>query len=89
MVQIDVSRISSKGQIVIPVKFREKYKEGDNILFIDDGNNLILKKETEMDKNLKEDLKFARRTEEAWKEIESGRGTRIEFEDFIKEMKSW
>ena len=89
MVQIDTSKMSSKGQIVIPVRLRERYKEGDNIVFIDDGKNLILKKETDMDKNLKEDLEFARRTEEAWKEIEEGKSTTLELDDFIKEMRKW
>lgn len=39
-------------------------------------------------KKLKEDLEFARRTEEAWKEIESGKGTEMTFDEFIKEIKN-
>jgi len=30
MVQIDVSKISSKGQVVIPARLRGRYKEGEN-----------------------------------------------------------
>lgn len=41
------------------------------------------------DENLKEDLEFARRTEEAWKEIDKGKFTEMKFDDFIKEMKKW
>ena len=65
MVQIETAKISSKGQIVIPLRFRGKYKEGDNLIVIENGDQLILKKETAMDKNLLEDMEFARRTEEA------------------------
>ena len=36
-----------------------------------------------------EDLEFARRTEEAYRRIESGEGTKMEFDDFIKDMKKW
>ena len=36
-----------------------------------------------------EDLEFARRTEEAYRRIESGEGVTMEFDDFIKEMKKW
>ena len=36
-----------------------------------------------------EDLEFARRTEEAYRRIESGEGITMEFDDFIKEMKKW
>src|SRR3989338_7573481 len=87
MVQIDVSKISSKGQVVIPARLRGRYKEGENIIFIDDGKNLILKKETEMDKSLREDIEFAKRTEQGWKDIEEGRSTNVEFEEFIKKIK--
>jgi len=36
---------------------------------------------------LKEDLEFARRTEEAWKRIEAGKGIEMNFDDFIKKLK--
>jgi len=42
-----------------------------------------------LDKKLKEDLEFARRTEEAWKRIEEGDGVQMDFDDFIEEMKKW
>ena len=87
--EIALTKMSSKGQIVIPSELREDMKEGDQFLVIKNGNQLILKKASELDKNLKEDLEFARRTEEAWKEIEAGKCTTMEFDDFIKEMKTW
>lgn len=40
-----------------------------------------------MEKSLKEDLEFARRTDEARKRIEAGEGITMDFDDFIKEMK--
>lgn len=36
-----------------------------------------------------EDLEFARRTAEAWEEIEEGKGITRTKEEFLKEMKSW
>ena len=36
---------------------------------------------------LKEDLEFAKRTEEAFKRIEAGGGIRMDFDDFIEELK--
>jgi len=38
--------------------------------------------------NLEEDLEFARRTEEAWKQVESGEYTPYSVEDFLKEIKN-
>ena len=38
---------------------------------------------------MKENIEFAKRTEDAWKRIEEGHGTRMNFDDFIEEMKKW
>ncbi|MEK6910848.1 MAG: AbrB/MazE/SpoVT family DNA-binding domain-containing protein [Nanoarchaeota archaeon] len=89
MVQFEVGKISSKGQVVIPVRLRGKYKEGDSIIFIEEGNTLIIKREADADINFKEDLEFARRTEEAWKRHDRGEFKRMEVNEFLKEMKKW
>lgn len=81
--------MSSKGQVVIPKEMRKHFKEGEKILVIQGGDKLILKKATDLDENLKEDIEFAKRTEEAWKRIEKGKFTSMEFDEFIKEMKKW
>lgn len=86
---VALTRMSSKGQVVIPLEMREGIKEGDKLLIIKNDNQLVLKKASELDKQLNEDLEFAKRTEEAWKEIESGKGIKTSTEDFLKEMKSW
>ena len=71
------------------MSMRKDLKEGDKIIFIRDKKNLILKKASDMDEQLKEDLEFAKRTEEAYKRIEAGEGITMEFDEFIKEMKKW
>ena len=81
--------MSSKGQIVIPQDMRKNMEEGEKILIIESDSGLLLKKASETDENFKEDLEFARRTEEAYKSIESGEGIRMDFDDFIEEMKKW
>jgi len=86
---INITRMSSKGQIVIPKEMRRNFKEGEKIVVIQGGNKLILKKATDFDENLKEDLEFARRTEEAWKRMEKGEFISMEFDEFIEEMKKW
>lgn len=35
-----------------------------------------------------EDLEFARRTEEAWKEIDEGKGKKMSVKEFLSEIKS-
>ena len=89
MVEFEISRLSSKGQVVIPTSMRKDLKEGDKILFIKSGNQIIIKKASEMDKNFKEDLEFARRTEEAWKEYDKGNFKSMDANEFLKEIKKW
>ena len=86
---ISITKMSSKGQIVIPQEMRKGMHEGDRFVIIRNDNQIILKKAEDFDENLKEDLEFARRTEEAWKQIEAGKGIRTTAEEFLKEMKSW
>ena len=81
--------MSSKGQIVIPQDMREDIKEGEEFVIIKDGNRIILKSVRDFDENIKEDLEFAKRTEQAWEQIEAGKGISMDFDDFIKEMKKW
>jgi len=88
MSQIDITRMSSKGQIVIPAELRKDMKEGDKIVVIRNENQIILKKAESFDKNLEEDILVAKRVEEAWKEIEQGKYKRMSPEDFLKEIRN-
>ncbi len=82
-----ITKMSSKGQIVIPVEMRKDFKEGDKFVIIKTKNRLLLKKV--VDKTFEEDLEFARRTENALKIIKDGKGVTMEFDNFIEEMKKW
>ena len=84
-----MTKISSKGQVVIPAEMRKSLHEGDKLLIIQNEGQIILKKAGEMEKQLAEDIEFAKKTEDALKRIESGKGTRMEFDGFIKEIKKW
>ena len=86
---VAITKMSSKGQVVIPTEMRSDIKEGDKLLIIQNGDQLIMKKASNLDSNLKEDLEFARKTDEAWKRIEEGKGIKMDFNDFIDEMKKW
>ncbi len=89
MIEIDITRLSSKGQVVIPTSMRKGFKEGEKLMIIKSNDKIILKKASEMDEQFKEDIEFARRTEEARERIEAGKGITMDFDEFIKEMKKW
>ena len=86
MAEIDLTKMSSKGQIVIPREMRKEFHEGEKFVIIKAGKQLILKSVEDFDENIEEDLKFARRTEEAWKSYERGEFKAIPVDDFLNEL---
>ena len=72
--EIATTRVSSRGQIVIPVEMRGNFKEGDNLVVINKGDELIIKKEKDVslafsdNKLLAEDW-LSKEDEEAWKDL--------------------
>lgn len=89
MVQIDTTKVSSKGQVVIPSSMREDFKEGDTLLIVKDRSTILLKKADDLDEQFKEDLEFARRTEEAYKRHERGEFKKMSAEKFLEELEKW
>ena len=89
MANIGITKVSSKGQIVIPGDLRGDIKEGDKLVVIRNGDQIILKKAGKFDKNIEEDLEFAKRTEEAYKRYERGEFKTMEMDDFLEEMNKW
>ena len=89
MMNIDITKMSSKGQIVIPKEMRKNIKVGEKLVIIQNKKQLILKKAKDFDKNIEEDLEFARRTEEAWKRYDEGKFIRRDADDFLKALEKW
>jgi AbrB family looped-hinge helix DNA binding protein len=87
--ELAITRMSSKGQVVIPAEMREDIKEGEKLIIIRDNGRIIMKKASKLDEKLKEDLEFARRTEEAYKSYERGEFTSSSAEEFLKQLKTW
>lgn len=87
--EVAITKMSSKGQVVIPAEMRTGINEGDKLIVIQNNDQLILKKASKLDKNFEEDLKFARRTEEAFKKYEKGEFMEMGFDEFIEKAKKW
>ena len=86
---IAVTRMSSKGQVVIPTEMRKDIQEGEKLVIIKSNGRIIMKKASDLSKNLKEDIIFAKRTEEALKKYEKGEFIEMEFDEFLKQAKKW
>lgn len=86
---IEVTRISSKGQVVIPQEIREQagFTEGETISVTVQDSLVVLKKIENPIK--KEDLKTLKSIKEAWQEIKEGKCRKLSSEDFLKEIDKW
>lgn len=87
---VQLTRLSSKGQIVIPQAIRKKMnmKEG-NVFAVTSPKEgtLILKK---IDRPFsQEDISLLRDLEEAWEDIEKGNFRRAKRGDFLAELDKW
>ena len=89
MESINIAKISSKGQIVLPKSIRNKFSKGEDVVFIENGDEITLRKSTQVLEDLNY-LKFQRNT---FKELENYENNKQEYEsmkskDFIKYLKS-
>lgn len=86
---IEITRISSKGQVVIPLAIRNKLKLGDGEpLAISAKDNLIVLKRIE-DPLTEDDLETFNEIKDAWKEIGEGKAKKMKSDDFLKEISKW
>ncbi len=83
---VAITKMSSKGQVVIPAEMRKGIHEGEKLLIIQNKDQIIMKKANKLKKNLTEDLKFAKRTEEAWKSYERGEFVSMPADKFLEEL---
>jgi bifunctional DNA-binding transcriptional regulator/antitoxin component of YhaV-PrlF toxin-antitoxin module len=87
--EVAIAKMSTKGQIVIPQEMRDCFPSGEKVFLMRDGCRVIMKPAKELSKNLKEDLEFARRTEEAYQRHEEGDVIVKDYDEFLKELKTW
>lgn len=89
MADVDITRISSKGQVVIPAEMRGGFEEGDKLVIIKSEKQIILTPVREFDKQLAGDIAFAKKTEDALKRYEQGRFKKMSGDEFLKELEKW
>lgn len=89
MAELEITKMSSKGQIVIPRGMREGFSEGEKFVVIKAGKQLILKSVADFDENIEEDLVFAQRTDQALERYEKGQFKSKNRDDFLRELDQW
>jgi len=88
-VQYAITKMSTKGQIVIPSFMRKGMKKGDEFLLVRNKDNFVLKEVKSLASNLEEDFVFSKRVEEAWKRYDQGKFVSMTKDAFLKELEKW
>jgi AbrB family looped-hinge helix DNA binding protein len=87
----ELTRISSKGQVLIPFRVRERLGlEAGSIFAIltSRRRNVVVLKKVDS-KSLQADLRVFRDVERAWREIERGQTRRAGRKGLLEELKTW
>lgn len=85
----EITRTSSRGQIVIPRDIRKRFgiKEG-SVFAVSARNNMIVLKKLDTEIKI-EDVKTLKLIEEAWEDIKEGRYGSASPGKFFKELNKW
>ena len=81
-----IAKVSTKGQIVIPIPLRKGIASGDEFLIVKDDSRIIMKNVKALANELKEDLMFAERVEKSWLEHDKGKFVTKTKDEFLKEL---
>ena len=86
--KVDIVKVSSKGQVVLPKSLREKLdiKKDSFVAMTNVDGAVILKKIQGMSRD---DYETLVGVAEAWKQIKDGKCRTYTKEDFLKKLKEW
>jgi AbrB family looped-hinge helix DNA binding protein len=83
---MEITKLSTKGQIVIPEKARDGMEVGTAFSVTRKDDLIILKK---FEGLTEEEKKEVEELNKIWKEIDEGKGITRTKEEFLKEMNAW
>ena len=86
MILVDITKLSTKGQIVIPQDMRSGLGVGDKLLIVKSKDQIILKKADKLDKEFVKDVEFAEKIEKALSSMEKSK-EKEKIEEIIEEFK--
>lgn len=83
---MQITKLSSKGQIVIPESIRSNIDIGTPFIVSKQGGLIILK---QVEGLTPEEIKEAKELDKIWKTIDEGKAVTLSKEDFLEEMGNW
>ena len=84
--KMEITRLSTKGQIVIPESVRKGFEPGSSFKVIRKGDLIVLK---EVEQFTKEEIAEMKELDKIWKNIDEGNCKSYSVDAFFEEMKKW
>lgn len=81
MVELGMSKISTKGQVVIPNYMRKNFPKGEKVVFIEENGVIIMKNMKDFSKRFQKDFSRAQRIDKIVEDYEQGKLKTINFKD--------
>jgi AbrB family looped-hinge helix DNA binding protein len=90
---VDVSKVGERGQIVIPQEIRERLKieAGERFLVISENDDIVFRpiRKIKSLNEIEEDIIDMKIAERRWREIEEGKQKGLSEKEFLKELEKW
>lgn len=83
---MEITKLSTKGQVVIPEQLRQDFEAGTAFVVTRTGKMIILK---EVEGLTKKEIKEMKELDKIWNDIDKGKGLTKSKEEFLKEIKIW
>ena len=88
---VEVVRMSSKGQIVVPLSLRRKFKlsKGEKLILVEEGGMIVVRPVKSLGNDVAEEIHAARRAAAGWKQIKAGNSERMSKAEFLRRLSKW
>jgi len=88
---VEIVKLSSKGQFVLPLSIRKRFKigKGEKLLLVEEKGTVILRPVKQISENIEDDIYMMHRAARAWQEIEKGHSKQMSKAAFLKELSTW
>ena len=83
---MEITKLSTKGQIVIPENLRGSFEVGTPFMVSKQGNLIVLKR---MNGLTKAEIDEMKELDKIWKEIDEGKCDSYSVDEFFNTMKKW
>jgi len=88
---IEIVRMSSRGQFVFPLSFRRRYRmaRGEKLMLIDNKGTIVVRPVRQLNDDIADEIYMAKRAAKGWAEIEKGHARKLSKREFLKELSTW